>query len=1087
MFRVDPSGDVRDEADLLLARRQDPQWVSLSWVALRPLISSLNEVLCAGAPSLVPRLRNHWLGQVPATGDNLALSRHLDRSGDSAFVVIGDTGEQDRSQYIVPPVLRRVVGTAGRGQAAPGFAVVCSDVLYPSGDVNGYVHGLYLPYGPDPGAPDHAGGTTPTRLERLPLLAIPGNHDWHDGLAGFMQHFCGTGGLDRGLVGWPDVPPGPHTPAPTGLARWQDGLVRLLWRRPVAARPQRFWRRLPGESSPLPPLGDGLPADAPRDVAAQRTLRGPATGQPGSYFTVQVDGLLVVAIDTGVGLGDGDSMVDAEQARWLVAVSRRPGPKVLLTGNPLLVNAQWKVCRLGDPDDEPLEGYSTVNELVADPALGYVAAVGGDIHNFQHYPQVVGPDGGHLVHYVVSGGGGAYMSATHPIEVVANRAADASRRDTDVVVEANRLTGGAAVRTAGSGTAVPNDVRLVEGPMRLIPTPPESLAHFARLVLPKLWRLERALLAGLAGMAAGQALHLADAGRAGRDLLVGSGVLALLLVARTLVSKPLTRRLFRDRDVERAPLTRAYRAAIALTAAVAGVDLTLAGAWAAGPAWTRHLVAWTALTSAAAVTAAILRYTGWWRDPVPRDADTAVRRTAVATGVWVGCLLVALWLGQLLPAGPRQWVPATVVAAVGFLGRLLAWRYRPTAATVRGVWGRRAPAGSYLIQAVATLAVLTGAVFDRGWWVPAATVLGVPALGAVLVASFAVAAGVVRATATLTTPWQAGWGRAGGTAPWLTGLVATGVLVGQLVLALRPASGPGVTAARVLLGVLWALPLGAAAAVALAARARALGWSLLVLVGLVAVLIWRLGVPTGPGAGFAGGSGTWFAGGRAALVGAYRQTLATELALGALLAVLLVIDTLRRRTRGLRFTVPAIAVAFAPVLLTWTLDVRTAWTLRAAIVPVAGALLVGVAVVLAHLVFLGAQYLVLDRDAHRDRPDLLTLPEARTFLDWRATEQGTPPLSGRTMRRARTVFPTTDSPRGPIQEKVSEIFDSDVPPFWKNFLVLRIEPGSGAGAAQGQGTSGRRLRIDVHVVRGLESVEVEAVPVEPAILVDLPD
>jgi hypothetical protein len=390
---------VREEADALLDRRQAPQWVSLSWVAVRPLISSLNEVLCAAAPSLVPQLRRFWQTQVPPTGEPLALSRHVDRSGETAFVVMGDTGEQDRSQYIVAPVLRRVVegepvaagpaadpttaaepvagddSVAGdeAGPRPPGFAVICSDVLYPSGDVNGYVHGVYLPYGPRPEAPEVV-----TRLEQLPLLALPGNHDWHDGLAAFMQHFCGTGPLPTGEIGWPAVA--------DRAARRQDGLVRLLWRRPVAATPQRFWRWQPGRPSPV--LGDGRPASAPRTVEEQRRLRRLADSarhpegvlpplQPGSYFSVQVEGLLVVAIDTGIGLGAGDSFLDADQGRWLLEVSRRPGPKVLLTGNPLLVNAQWKVCWIGGAPGAglaPVDGYRTVNEIVADPALGYVAA-----------------------------------------------------------------------------------------------------------------------------------------------------------------------------------------------------------------------------------------------------------------------------------------------------------------------------------------------------------------------------------------------------------------------------------------------------------------------------------------------------------------------------------------------------------------------------------------------------------------------------------------------------------------------------------------------------------------------------------------
>jgi hypothetical protein len=1034
----DPGGrPVRAAADALLARRQDPQWVSLSWVALRPLISSLNEVLCAAAPSLVPQLRSYWLTRVAPTGPELARSRHLDRRADSAFVVLGDTGEQDRSQYIVAPVLREVVERSGAG-----FAVVCSDVIYPSGDVNGYVHGLYLPYGPDPDDPGRD-----SRLQSLRLLAIPGNHDWHDGLAGFMQQFCGTGPLPREQIRWPGN-------VPDTRARWQDGLVRLLWRRPVGARPQRFWRRVPG--GPDPVLADGLAASAARGVEEQRRLRGAPGNQPGSYFSVEIDGLLVVAIDTGVGLGDGDSAVDVDQGRWLVEVSRLPGPKVLLTGNPLLVNAQWKVCWIGGrpgAGQQDVDGYGTVNEVVADPAMGYVAAIGGDIHNFQASAQRVGPDEDHLVHYVVSGGGGAYMSATHPIPVVKARAAHTvagDRADDADVAARNRRTGGAAVGTDGAAAS-----RLVDGPIRLIPTPAESLAHFTRLVLPKLWRLERTLIVTLLGLAAGHVLTRLDGAHVGRDLFLLSAGIAALLVARAVVSKPLTRRLFRAADPRTDPLNRAYRAAFAVTAGLAGADVALAGAWIAGPSWPRHLTAWAALTAAAALVAAVLRYTGWWRPPVPRDLAGERRRLAVALGVWIIGLAVAAALGRLLPAGPRQWVPPAVVLAVGVLGRFLSWWFRPAEPTVGGAWARLAPRVSYLVQAVAALVVLSGAVYGHAWWLPLATALGVLALGGTVVVAFALAALAVRGAAGLGQPWQEGWGRFGGTAPWLTGALVTAALAGEFTLAVSSVPRPSVTA---MLVVLWVVPLVAGAVVAGLAR--------------------RVG--TALGAALLGAGAVWLVAALGpATVAAYRQTVSTQLSLGGLLAVLLGVDALRRRLRGLRFTVAATAVAFAPLAVTWGLDVGTAWTLQAALVPVVGAALLLLTVVVAHLVFLGAQYLVIDRLAHHDRPDLLTLEEARTFLDWRSVESGPPPLDPVRMRRARMVFPTPDSPHGPIQAKVSEIFDSDFPPFFKNFLLLRTEPAPDRPGA-------RRLRIDVHVVRGTGSVRAECVRDEPSIVIDLP-
>ncbi len=61
-----------------------------------------------------------------------------------SFLLMGDTGEGDASQYaVVPPLLARAAGTA--------FLFVCSDVLYPLGDVNDYATKFYRPYQGYPG------------------------------------------------------------------------------------------------------------------------------------------------------------------------------------------------------------------------------------------------------------------------------------------------------------------------------------------------------------------------------------------------------------------------------------------------------------------------------------------------------------------------------------------------------------------------------------------------------------------------------------------------------------------------------------------------------------------------------------------------------------------------------------------------------------------------------------------------------------------------------------------------------------------------------------------------------------------------
>ncbi|GAA4823516.1 metallophosphoesterase family protein [Streptomyces ziwulingensis] len=195
-----------------------------------------------------------------------------------------------------------------------------------------------------------------------PVYAIPGNHDWYEDLGGFMRVFCG------------DAPPLPPEPAPRLLSRAR--LRALLWHRP---RPD-----------------DG------RHLTEARALRsapGQRAEQPGPYWAIDAGPVRIVGIDTGL-LGT----LDAEQGAWLREVSRGRRPKILVTGSPLYVDGEHHPC--------PIEGGGTVDEIVRDPEHHYVAAIGGDIHNYQRYPVRVGE---RTIQYVVAGGGGAFMHATHTI------------------------------------------------------------------------------------------------------------------------------------------------------------------------------------------------------------------------------------------------------------------------------------------------------------------------------------------------------------------------------------------------------------------------------------------------------------------------------------------------------------------------------------------------------------------------------------------------------------------------------------------------------------------------------------------------
>ena len=200
----------------------------------------------------------------------------------------------------------------------------------------------------------------PYRDYAAPIYAIPGNHDWYEDLHGFMRVFCAAPPLA------PEAAPGRPVRA------W---LRSLLWHRPRAADEQRL-----AEAREL------------RSAPSQQAV------QPGPYWAIDAGPVRIIGIDTGL-LGT----IDAEQGRWLREVSQGDRPKILITGSPLYVDGEHHPCAI--------EGGGTVDDIVRDPGHHYVAAIGGDIHNYQRYPVRV--DGGRTIQYVVAGGGGAFMHATH--------------------------------------------------------------------------------------------------------------------------------------------------------------------------------------------------------------------------------------------------------------------------------------------------------------------------------------------------------------------------------------------------------------------------------------------------------------------------------------------------------------------------------------------------------------------------------------------------------------------------------------------------------------------------------------------------
>jgi len=312
----------------------------LSWFNPKTLWAARNGVLSSWFGDPTGHTRSRWVAQREAAGAPADKVIRRDDPGRFSFMVIGDTGEGDDSQYaVVPGFLKISQGT--------DFAVVTSDVIYPVGSADDYGTKFFRPYQDYP----------------APIYAIPGNHDWYEDLGAFMRVFCGD---------TPPLPPGPR-PRPLTRAWWRS----LLWHRP---RPT-----------------DGQHLD---EVRKLRSASAQQAVQPGPYWAIDAGPLRLIGIDTGL-LGT----IDAEQGAWLREVSKGPRPKILLTGSPLYVDGEHHPCTIeGDG--------GTVDEIVRDPEHHYVASIGGDIHNYQRYPVQVD---GRTIQYVVSGGGGAFMHATHTI------------------------------------------------------------------------------------------------------------------------------------------------------------------------------------------------------------------------------------------------------------------------------------------------------------------------------------------------------------------------------------------------------------------------------------------------------------------------------------------------------------------------------------------------------------------------------------------------------------------------------------------------------------------------------------------------
>jgi hypothetical protein len=163
---------------------------------------------------------------------------------------------------------------------------------------------------------------------------------------------------------------------------------------------------------------------------------------------------------------------------------------------------------------------------------------------------------------------------------------------------------------------------------------------------------------------------------------------------------------------------------------------------------------------------------------------------------------------------------------------------------------------------------------------------------------------------------------------------------------------------------------------------------------------------------------------------------ATEwvVAVVAALVVFLLLGALRRKLRAASYKQDLVVLTGAGLALLWSFHADETWVPRAAAAGAVVLLITLLGVAIAHLVFIGAPAMVIDFHTHCEG-EQLTDKQAEQVIEWRQEEPEHRP-SWRVRRRANIVFPGAHRPHGPLQQKVSEIFDSDDEPFAKNFLIV---------------------------------------------------
>ncbi|HKV12496.1 MAG TPA: hypothetical protein VJ725_30405 [Thermoanaerobaculia bacterium] len=268
---------------------------------------------------------------------------------------------KDRLRPALAPGMQQAPEGWENGLPRGRFLIMGGDQVYPTASASEYQHRLIGPYG----------AALPYSRKDWPhLYAIPGNHDWYDGLTSFLRIFC-------------QRPTGKESPLECRwIGAWEPRQRRSYF---ALKLPANWW--LWGTDIQL-----SSDIDRPQleyffeEIVPQMKAEQEKTG-------IEPRVILVTATPSWIFRGADPTpdpgASDEEEGEQPVGIRRS----------------------IVDP--KAFDSLAHFEGLIRESGARVALVLSGDLHHFCHYVQVNKDEQGHRTHRITSGGGGAYLFPTH--------------------------------------------------------------------------------------------------------------------------------------------------------------------------------------------------------------------------------------------------------------------------------------------------------------------------------------------------------------------------------------------------------------------------------------------------------------------------------------------------------------------------------------------------------------------------------------------------------------------------------------------------------------------------------------------------